>query len=398
VTPLETGAALRRCTGLDRDAFEASYWTQRPLLTHHEPGFADLLRASDIDELITSRALRTPFFRTVQGGGSLTGQTRSVSAGGRTLTDIADPDAIRESYTGGATLVLNALHRIHPALVRFCRELSEELGHATQCNAYVTPPGAQGFAAHHDTHDVFVLQVDGHKRWNVYEPLLPLPLTSQPSSGLTDGESLLPAGTEPVLSTVLGPGDALYLPRGYIHAAETNDDRSIHLTIGVLAATAYDLLHDVLALAADQPEFRRSLPLGSPADQLASAPDLVAAAARWLAELTPEQVQNAARSRVTSVAGPEPLGMLASEEALRLLDKTTFVRPRGQLAVELRDSPPGRVELKLKDREISLPAYLRSSLEALLAGTCQVSELDLPVDDALVLVGRLLREGVITRV
>jgi lysine-specific demethylase/histidyl-hydroxylase NO66 len=396
VTPLGTGAALGRCTGLDRDAFEASYWTQRPLLTHHEPGYADLLSAADIDELITSRGLRTPFFRTVQGGGTLTGQTRSVSAGGRTLTDIADADAIRESYAGGATLVLNALHRIHPALIAFCRALSEELGHATQCNAYVTPPGARGFAAHHDTHDVFVLQVDGHKRWNVYEPLLPLPLKSQPSSGLTDGEPLIPADTEPALSTILGPGDALYLPRGYIHAAETNDDRSIHLTIGVLATTAYDLLRDVLTLAANQPEFRRSLPLGSPANQLAPAADIVAAAARWLADLTPEQVQDAARSRVTSVAGPEPLGMLASEEALRRLDKTTEVRPRAGLTLELQDAAD-RTLLKLKDRELSLPAYVRPALEALLAGTCQVSELDLPVDDAMVLVRRLLREGVITR-
>ena len=85
--------------------------------------------------------------------------------------------------------------------MRFCRDLADELGHATQCNAYVTPPGSQGFAPHHDTHDVFVLQVDGHKRWNIYEPLIRLPLKSQPSQNLTGEGPLVPEGTEPVLST-----------------------------------------------------------------------------------------------------------------------------------------------------------------------------------------------------
>jgi lysine-specific demethylase/histidyl-hydroxylase NO66 len=393
---IESGAALRRCTGLDRESFEAGFWSQQPLLSHQTAGFEDLLSAADVDELIVGRGLRSPFFRMVKSGQSVSGNTRSGTAGNQRLTDLAEPEALRESYAAGATLVLQSLHRIHPALVRFCRDLADELGHATQSNAYVTPPGSQGFAPHHDTHDVFVLQVDGHKRWNIYEPLIDLPLKSQPSQGLTGDEPLVPEGTEPVLTTVLGPGDALYLPRGYIHAAETNDDRSIHLTIGVLAATAYDLLRDVLALAGEQPEFRGSLPLGSPEAQLAPAADIVAAAARWLAELPATQILDAVRGRVTNVAGPEPLGMLAAEEALRLLDKTTAVRPRAGLAIELRDDDD-RVVLKLKDRELSLPSYVRSSLESLLGGTCQVSELDIPVDDAVVLVRRLLREGVITR-
>ncbi len=387
---------MRRCTGLDRDTFGREYWSTRPLLTHHADGFADLLSAAEIDELIVARGLRSPFFRMVQSGQSLPGHTRSASAGNQRLTDMADPESIRESYAGGATLVLQSLHRIHPALVRFCRDLADELGHATQCNAYVTPPGAQGFAPHHDTHDVFVLQVDGHKRWNVYEPRLPLPLKSQPSQGLTGDEPLVAEGTEPVLTTVLGPGDALYLPRGYIHAAETNDDRSIHLTVGVLAATAYDLLKDVLVLAAEQPEFRRSLPLGSPADQLAPGVELVAAAAKWLAELSETQIHEAVRGRVTNVSGAEPLGMLASEQALRLLDKTSQVRPRAGLATSV--TPEGdRITLQLPDRELSLPGYVRPALEALLSGPCQVNELDIPVDDALVLVRRLLREGAVTR-
>lgn len=33
------------------------------------------------------------------------------------------------------------------------------------CNAYLTPPGRQGFAPHSDDIDAFILQLEGTKRW-----------------------------------------------------------------------------------------------------------------------------------------------------------------------------------------------------------------------------------------
>ena len=135
--------------------------------------FADLLSVADVDELVADRALRTPFFRTVREGGGLPTPVRTVTAGNRRIGDLVDGDALRAQHADGATLVLQSVHRLHPPVARFCRELAAELGHATQCNAYITPAGdAQGFDFHHDTHDVFVLQVSGRKRWIVHEPVL----------------------------------------------------------------------------------------------------------------------------------------------------------------------------------------------------------------------------------
>ena len=45
-----------------------------------------------------------------------------------------------------------------------------------QANAYLTPAGAAGLAPHHDTHDVFVLQVAGAKHWTVRAPVVDTPL------------------------------------------------------------------------------------------------------------------------------------------------------------------------------------------------------------------------------
>ena len=61
--------------------------------------------------------------------------------------------------------------------------LEQVLEHPVQANAYFTPRDSQGLAVHHDTHDVFVLQLAGTKAWTIHEPVLADPLPSQPWKG-----------------------------------------------------------------------------------------------------------------------------------------------------------------------------------------------------------------------
>ena len=384
--------ALRRCVSLDPAEFAADVWGRAPLLTRGAGPFTDLLSPDDVDELVGERGLRTPFLRLVQDAEPLTGWTTTATAGSRRLADVVDPDKVRERFAAGATLVLQSLHRIHPPLGRFCRQLAADLGHPTQCNAYVTPPGdARGFAYHHDTHDVFVLQVDGRKRWQVHAPVLELPLRSQPRSGA----DLVPAGATPLLDVELGPGDVLYLPRGYVHAAATTDVRSLHLTVGVHAVTAYDVLQDLLALAADDVDFRRPLPVRPERALDATVQDLVPRAAKWLSDLPLDAVRDLLERRLARAQGPEPLGVLATTAAT--VDAETRVRPRTGLATALRDDGD-RTALVLPDREISVPAHAGEALRRAVAGPARADDLalgDLDVAGALVLVRRLLREGVL---
>ena len=95
------------------------------------------------------------------------------------MADQVADDKVLGLVADGATLVLQALHRTWPPLVRFGSRLSAELGHPVQINCYLTPPQNQGFAPHYDTHDVFVLQVAGRKRWVVHPPVLTDPLPGQ---------------------------------------------------------------------------------------------------------------------------------------------------------------------------------------------------------------------------
>ena len=388
-------SALARAVHVDAATFAAEHWSRTPVLSRAKQlptGFTDLLSTDDVDELVADRALRTPFFRTVSEGGGLPVPVRTVTAGARTIGDLVDGDGLVQQYTDGATLVLQSVHRMHPPVARFCRELAVELGHATQCNAYITPGGEhQGFDYHHDTHDVFVLQVSGRKRWIVYEPVVRLPLASQPQAG----SHLVPAGAEPLMDIELEAGDALYLPRGYVHAALTTDEHSVHLTVGVLSTTWYDVLTDAITLAGADEAFRDALPV-QPLSGLNLAEFLQRAAA-FVAALPPAEVEAVVARRLTRAVPTEPLRMLAQNAAIRSLNATTMLRPRNGLAWTL-SVKDGQLTLTLPGRTVSFPDVVGPALRRLLDGPSTPAHLcvgGLDAEGALVLARRLLREGAI---
>jgi len=143
--------------------------------------------------------------------------------------------------------------------------LQEFFGCLVGANVYLTPPGSQGFAPHWDDIEAFVLQLEGKKRWRLYEPKSvaeTLPRVSSPNLEQTDlGEC--------ILDTVLEPGDLLYFPRGVIHQADTQDDNhSLHITVSTYQKTSWadlmeKLIPQTLAMAIEEDvEFRKGLPVG----------------------------------------------------------------------------------------------------------------------------------------
>ena len=386
--------------GVDLETFAQDYWDTAPLVSRAAEtaaDFTDLLGASDVDSLVARRGLRTPFFRMVRDAEPVSGITRRTVAGSHTITDLADGERVRREFHDGGTLVLQSLHRIWPPIVEFCRRLAAELGHPTQCNAYITPAGnAKGFAYHHDTHDVFVLQVLGRKRWQVHPPVVTLPTTRQPRSG----PDLVPDAQQPLLDIELAAGDAMYLPRGYVHAAQTTDSESVHLTVGVMATTWYDVLRDALTLAADDIDFRHALPV-APLQALDADPELLAGhlqqAAAWLAALPLEQVRDRVEHRLAKAVVAEPIGMLEQAAAAGGAHPATRTRPRRDLRWRL-DRNADRIVVGLPDRELDLPAFTEPAVRRLLTQPGSVGDLvagELDAAGAVVLARRLLREGAV---
>ena len=202
--------------------------------------------------------------------------TRSGGLGAGIADQVAD-DKVLAEFAAGATLVLQGLHRTWPPLVDFAQQLSGDLGHPVQVNAYVTPASNRGLRP--ALRRARRPRPAGRRRRSAGPSTRPVhehPLADQP---WTDHREAVAARAEqpPVIDTVLRPGDALYLPRGWLHSAEALGETTIHLTVGMHATTRYDVLQALVALAADSPELRASLPLGvDPDDPATLAADLEA--------------------------------------------------------------------------------------------------------------------------
>ncbi|MCO8270041.1 cupin domain-containing protein [Actinoplanes sp. TRM 88003] len=398
--------ALARAVAAEPGKFAAAYWGKAPLLSRAgelagPDGFADLLSPDAVDELLSRRGLRTPFLRVAQQGKVLPA-TRFTGGGGAgaEISDQVQDDQVMQLYAGGATLVLQGLHRLWPPLIDYARQLGAELRRPLQVNAYLTPPGSQGFSTHYDTHDVFVLQVDGTKRWRLHAPVLPDPLEKQAWGGRADEVSATAQG-EPDMDVVLAPGDALYLPRGWLHSAEAQGTRSLHLTFGVRALTRYAVVEELLTLAADDARLRATLPYAMDvSDPDAIEPELtetVEALREWLNTVEPAEVAARLRARDWPSARPEPVSPLAQLDFAAALTAGDEVRAREGLRWQLNEDGPDHVALRLVDRTMRFPSYCAPALRAALAGAA-VRVADLPLDDdadRLVLARRLLKEALV---
>jgi ribosomal protein L16 Arg81 hydroxylase len=399
--------ALRRCTHLDPAVFAEQHWSRRPLLARAEDtgeSFADLLTLADVDELLSRRGLRTPFLRIAKDGAVVDAKRFTTSGGaGAEVADQVSSDAVLRLFADGSTVVLQGLHRLWPPLIEFADQLAADLGHPTQVNAYVTPPSSRGFSPHYDVHDVFVLQVAGEKHWTIHEPVLEEPLRTQPWNDRA-AEVAAAAQREPVIDAVLRPGDALYLPRGYLHSAVALNQTSAHLTVGVHSVTRWSAVESALdlvrTLAAEDRELRRSLPLGVDLADPASVRDdvaaVVAALQEWLGRVDPDEVADRVRSRTWAQVRPEPVAPLAQATAAAALGPDSVLRLRRRLRAALREPAGDRVTLVGGRRAHEFPAVTRPALAALLAtGELEVADLaGLEPADQLTLARRLVTESI----
>jgi len=212
---VDDALALRE--GLDWRHFKAS----RP------ERFAHLLSITVIDAHLRTDGARTPRI-------AMADDARHGSAG-VPEDEFALPDGrvdlprLLTRFDQGASLVLSQFHETHPPLAHFCRGLERLFLHAVQSNIYLTGPAAQGFRTHFDTHDVLVLQIEGRKRWRVWDgERMERPTRRTPWPG-----NMQPVGEPNIIE--MEPGDALYIPRGVMHDAATEPGgRSLHATIGFM--------------------------------------------------------------------------------------------------------------------------------------------------------------------
>lgn len=374
------------------DAFKQDYWEQRPLVvTGDRHGLYDnLLTLADVDELLSISSGQSAPVRVVRDGREIPQRSRGLYG------DIGAVERYYAEFRDGATLVLLSLNERWKPLKQLCQSLSELFSAAFQVNVYLTPAHSRGLGPHYDTHDVFVLQTCGSKRWRLYDEPKVLPLPGQPRVGEKSERD------ESYQEFDLHAGEMIYIPRGWRHEASTGDSTSLHLTIGVYPVTwAMVLMHAMESVIEHDSRFRESLPIG-----FSSTKENEKAARARLGELVEVLTNSLDPTSLISHAAegallgrqPDLDGHLIDLAAASQIDCDSRLRKRPGLPWNLSFSD-GRACLNFNGKVVDLPAYLEPQL-TFMTTVDDFSAAGLPGDldqeSRLVLVRRLLEEGFLT--
>jgi ribosomal protein L16 Arg81 hydroxylase len=378
---------------VDLSLFWREHWERKPLLVQrNDPGYyADLLTLDDVDRLLTLSGVQLDNLRVVVDGREANVSELHSVAGVNSL------EALYEHYRNGSTITMNSIDGRFEPLQRLSRALAAEASARFQMNVYVTPAGNQGFKAHYDTHDVFVLQAHGTKRWRLAGQPYQLPLASRPYDK---------SQPEPVPEREfdLRAGDMLYLPRGTVHSAASNDTVSVHITVGVHPVLWSDLIIGAAKkLFADDVRFRSGLPIGF-ADDTTVQQAVEAMAGELMdalrADISPQTLTDAAVERGISISFPALRHHLTDLEEFDRITLHTRVHRRTKQRWILTVSGD-TVLLSFHNKKAGFPAtvadeirYVVESGEAGFTGNDIPGDLDEP--GRLLLIKTLVREGFLT--
>jgi ribosomal protein L16 Arg81 hydroxylase len=383
------------------ESFFRDTWENEPLVVRRDDRkhYAGLLALEDIDQII---AFSRPKF------GDQGAFQNPVSSRPTYVRGTLDPPShafaenpgiaeIRQVFDDGKSIVIMALQHRWQAVAALCRNLEAVFHCPVHANMYLTPAGSQGFAAHFDTHEVFILQLQGTKHWRLYGAAEELPLVSE-----NVGIPKRPLG--PSQEVCLEAGDFLYIPRGHVHEAFTTDSLSLHLTVGINVYRWADLLrHAVAAASRLDVRFRRALPGGAlPGDQAALKKEFANLLALLADESTAEHVfERALRSLGDQFFGQLhtlPANHFSSPSSLEAINLDTVLeRPAATFCRVIEDEMG--VAIEFPGSRVGGPHRVVSALR-FVAGNSRFAVRALPddlnADAKIVLMRRLVREGLLT--
>ena len=379
---------------LSTTAFEEDIYERRwHVVKRDQPRyFSDLLTAEDLDRVIGTHAVSYPEVSVVGNNGEID------SASYTNASSIIEPLRIASHFDDGATIVFRALHRHVPTLARLAVQVGRRFGSRLQTNVYLTPVDAQGFAPHWDTHDVFVLQVDGSKQWTIYDTPVKLPLRGQKF----DPQIHRPGSVSEEFE--LRAGDVAYIPRGVMHAARSTETVSLHITLGITAFTWADfLIESVAAAALKDVHLRENLPAGFTCNEIQAGDRVKLAREKLeavLADLDTLPVWNRLATEATVSNQPLFSDLLTQRLDPKPLALEARVKRRADIDATI-DSDHDSLVLTFSGQEVRLPAGAKPAVMFIIATEeFTVSEMPdcLDPNSKLTLVNRLIREGLLVPV
>lgn len=373
------------------DTFFGEYWEQRPLIiSREEPDYySHLFSIHDIEAIIHFCKPKSPAIQLSKNGKCFPCNPLNED----------NSNSIRELYNQyykGNTIILNSLQHSWKPLSDFSRSLESIFNHCVHVNMYMTPKNSQGFPPHFDTHEVFILQIEGSKLWRIYDifEFFPLPLGQKPP---ISKDKL----GEPLHEVILNAGDMLYIPSGYIHEALTTEYSSVHLTVGINMYRWADLLSIALtSVSESNVSFRKSLPVG-----FLSRSDIADFLKYQFEELlqillSSAKIEDAVErltERVIEEMPALPNGHFTQIDKVNSINLNTIMQKREGVIcniVRQQDS----VSIQFPGNKVRGPKYIEPALNFIASSgefpVCSLPD-SLTDNSKLVLVRRLVREGLL---
>lgn len=205
---------------------------------------------------------------------NLYAQSRIVDP--RRRRQVVSRPKVAEQLAAGRTVVVRNVDLHAESCARLAAHLECQEGARVNCNLFVTREGFRGFALHWDAYDTIVVQLEGIKRWRIFDPGL-MPPDAQALSHDEEHQ----AG-EPIDELQLAPGDILFMRSRVPHQAVAERGLSCHINFTVIRPALADGLREVMKLAGMTEVGRQLLP-PSYAERPEEVTDLLATTLRDLA-------------------------------------------------------------------------------------------------------------------
>ena len=210
------------------------YWNN----DHHvwRGAFDPLSAAFDqqVARVLESPALHWPYATFVKAGEPAPLEQWSVQMTS-TRARPARVKQVRELLNDGYTAKVQHLEHWSQDVAR-CRDVIREDRHVrVVAYGFVTPGNAQGLRFHRDDSHVLVAQVRGSKDWSIFP--------REPHTG--PRPTIEEEPEERRVDFTLHPGDVMYLPHGWTHAARTTTpEASTHITFTLTEQSPAELLRE----------------------------------------------------------------------------------------------------------------------------------------------------------
>jgi ribosomal protein L16 Arg81 hydroxylase len=374
---------------MNAEQFLAEHWEpQKPLyIPGDESKFADLLDKKSFLRAITGMPNDGKLqLRVGYSNADDTGSAYGFFGGEEAL----------EHFANGATICVTALEGVEPRVRKFRDILAQQWPSPDPLivNCYYSPEG-QGFGTHYDPQSVWVMQLEGRKKWH-YSTKRAMAF---PNEGITAMElrqhgSPLLDSIETMVSVELKPGDVLYLPPGTWHRAEASGGESLALSVSQMNHGTRRLVSKALRTRMLDAERRRRhfpLPLPGSSDVDLHLRTLLSELKETVNALTVDDLRDQWAQMALPDGGEKPQAVMIAAE-----DRVRIPKPLAAFPNE----PMGTLLVYRNQRRYELPMACRFIVDEVggeLAASDVAERLDATWEEASPLIEDLLQIGVLAR-